>query len=100
MDKLNKPYTGLYPVYIDPKDGQFASGSRLTFGSLADSFYEYLLKLDVLSGKCLVWLLLAVVCLSEQTYLETITSMEFARCCVLTGKTDKIVLKMYNEAVA
>ena len=51
LHSLHKDYAGLYPVFIDPRTGRFGSPDRITFGSLADSFYEYLLKLYLLSGQ-------------------------------------------------
>merc|ERR1711916_152852 len=41
---------GLYPVYISPTSGAFRD-SHVTMGALADSFYEYLLKQWLLTGK-------------------------------------------------
>jgi len=41
---------GLYPTYIDPKTGKFTN-DLVSYGGLGDSFYEYLLKLYVLTGK-------------------------------------------------
>jgi mannosyl-oligosaccharide alpha-1,2-mannosidase len=41
---------GLYPIYIDPISGRFRP-SKITFGAMGDSFYEYLVKYWVLSGK-------------------------------------------------
>jgi len=49
LDRANKP-EGLYPVYIDPNNGSFRN-RRVTLGALGDSFYEYLLKLWILTGK-------------------------------------------------
>lgn len=51
-DKLNeieKP-SGLYPVYLNVDGGGF-SNERVTLGALGDSFYEYLLKVWILTGK-------------------------------------------------
>jgi mannosyl-oligosaccharide alpha-1,2-mannosidase len=50
LDKLKKPQVGLYPVYLDPNTGDFVT-QEVTFGSLGDSFYEYLIKLYMLTGK-------------------------------------------------
>jgi len=44
------PLPGLYPVYIDPKTLR-AKTSHITWGGLGDSFYEYLLKMWILTGK-------------------------------------------------
>ncbi|KDO25987.1 hypothetical protein SPRG_08640 [Saprolegnia parasitica CBS 223.65] len=44
--------TGLFPVHFDPVSGTFAStNSFITLGALGDSFYEYLLKVFLYSGK-------------------------------------------------
>ncbi len=50
LDKLPKPYPGLYPVYISPATGQFTN-QKIMFGALGDSFYEYLLKVWLLTGR-------------------------------------------------
>ncbi|GAB5362708.1 hypothetical protein AAMO2058_000821200 [Amorphochlora amoebiformis] len=45
------PLDGLFPVNIDPETGDWGSrGTHITMGGLADSFYEYLLKLYILTG--------------------------------------------------
>lgn len=49
LDQAHKP-EGLYPVYISPQSGQFTN-RRVTLGALGDSFYEYLLKVWILTGK-------------------------------------------------
>ena len=40
----------LVPMFINPHNGQLKSGT-LTLGARADSYYEYLLKLWLQSGK-------------------------------------------------
>jgi hypothetical protein len=53
LDSLETQHEGLYPVYIPPgiEPGSLVPGGRVSFGSLADSFYEYLLKLYIWSAK-------------------------------------------------
>lgn len=46
---------GLYPTFINPNSGTWSS-PKLTFGALADSFYEYLVKQWLLTGKKESWL--------------------------------------------
>lgn len=41
---------GLYPILLNPATGQFTA-DRITIGGLADSFYEYLLKMYLWTGK-------------------------------------------------
>jgi len=41
---------GLYSVYINPHNGEF-SRAHVTLGALGDSFYEYLLKMYILTNK-------------------------------------------------
>ncbi|RMX63869.1 hypothetical protein KXD40_003532 [Peronospora effusa] len=44
--------TGLFPVHFDTVRGEFDTNSSLiTVGSFGDSFYEYLLKVYIYSGK-------------------------------------------------
>ncbi|KAL1921180.1 uncharacterized protein VTP21DRAFT_10896 [Calcarisporiella thermophila] len=44
LDKLKTPYPGLYPIYINPDNGNFET-AFITVGGGGDSFYEYLLKM-------------------------------------------------------
>ncbi|XP_060676459.1 mannosyl-oligosaccharide 1,2-alpha-mannosidase MNS2 isoform X3 [Ziziphus jujuba] len=50
--ELNRtfPADGLLPIYINPHTG-ISSYSRVTFGAMGDSFYEYLLKVWILGNK-------------------------------------------------
>ena len=41
---------GLFPIYVDPRNGGLKS-RKITFGALGDSYYEYLLKTWLQSGK-------------------------------------------------
>jgi len=50
LDAMQKPHDGLYPVFIDPERATF-SQDLVTLGALGDSFYEYLLKMWILTGK-------------------------------------------------
>ncbi|OQR85650.1 mannosyl-oligosaccharide alpha-1,2-mannosidase [Thraustotheca clavata] len=44
--------TGLFPVHFEQSSGTFArSNSFITIGALGDSFYEYLIKVFLYSGK-------------------------------------------------
>ncbi|KXN71603.1 glycoside hydrolase family 47 protein, partial [Conidiobolus coronatus NRRL 28638] len=47
---LPKPRQGLYPVYLNVFTGQFIT-QQVSFGALGDSFYEYLLKVYIMTGK-------------------------------------------------
>jgi len=48
--KAQKPTPGLYPTAINVQNGEFPrQGGPYTIGALADSFYEYLLKLWLIS---------------------------------------------------
>ncbi|CAM9697869.1 unnamed protein product [Heterosigma akashiwo] len=47
----NKPTTnGLVPIYVSINSGNF-QGSKITFGALGDSYYEYLLKTWLQGGR-------------------------------------------------
>ncbi|CAG8695075.1 2145_t:CDS:10, partial [Racocetra persica] len=61
LQRKNTELPGLYPVYIDPSTGDFATSSVhqsdshkfllfawVTWGGLGDSFYEYLLKQHIM----------------------------------------------------
>ena len=41
---------GLAPIYVNPQSGAFV-GFQITLGARGDSYYEYLLKQWLLSGK-------------------------------------------------
>ncbi|KAK7107386.1 mannosyl-oligosaccharide 1,2-alpha-mannosidase IA-like [Littorina saxatilis] len=49
LNQLEKP-SGLYPNYLNPKTGKWGQ-HHVSIGALGDSFYEYLLKSYLLSGK-------------------------------------------------
>ena len=49
LDSLQKE-DGLYPLYVSRVNGQFV-GRDISFGALGDSFYEYMLKLWLFTGK-------------------------------------------------
>jgi hypothetical protein len=38
-------------MYINPRSGEFRSGGMLTLGARVDSYYEYLLKQWIQTGK-------------------------------------------------
>lgn len=49
LDQIDKP-NGLYPNYLNPRSGVWGS-QHVSLGALGDSFYEYLIKSWVMSGK-------------------------------------------------
>lgn len=46
---------GLVPIFVNADTGQFRSGSTITLGARGDSYYEYLLKQWLQSGKSVDW---------------------------------------------
>ena len=42
---------GLVPIFINASTGRFRASSTITMGARGDSYYEYLLKMWVQSGK-------------------------------------------------
>ncbi|KAJ0399297.1 hypothetical protein ATCC90586_005220 [Pythium insidiosum] len=44
-------HSGLFPVHFNPHTGSFSNHSKITIGALGDSFYEYLLKVYIYSGR-------------------------------------------------
>lgn len=50
LDRLAKPHKGLYPLYVNVQDGSFRGG-QVSLGALGDSFYEYLIKMWLFTGK-------------------------------------------------
>jgi len=47
---LDKPH-GLVPIYINPNTGKFHDGSEIRIGAGGDSYYEYILKQWIQTGK-------------------------------------------------
>ncbi|XP_075526467.1 alpha-Mannosidase class I b isoform X4 [Dermacentor variabilis] len=47
---------GLVPMFINAETGRFNADSTLTLGARADSYYEYLLKQWLQTGKTIDWL--------------------------------------------
>ncbi|KAJ2501062.1 hypothetical protein IWW47_003146, partial [Coemansia sp. RSA 2052] len=50
LDQAEKPHKGLYPIWIDINSGRLTSG-QITFGAQGDSWYEYMLKQYIYSGR-------------------------------------------------
>lgn len=50
LEKAKRDHSGLFPLLIDERTGEF-SGSKVSWGGLGDSFYEYLLKQFLLTNK-------------------------------------------------
>jgi len=55
IHQLDKP-NGLVPIYINPNTGKFRKSSTITLGARGDSYYEYLLKQWVQTGKTVDYL--------------------------------------------
>ena len=45
------PEKGLYPIYVQNKGHASFAGSKVSFGAMGDSFYEYMLKVWIQGGK-------------------------------------------------
>lgn len=56
--------SGLVPMFVNADNGRFSSGSTLTLGARADSYYEYLLKQWLQTGMTISWL--------KDDYLEAV----------------------------
>ncbi|KAJ2368342.1 hypothetical protein IW150_005434, partial [Coemansia sp. RSA 2607] len=67
LDETEKPYPGLYPIWIDIESGNLTSG-QITFGGQGDSWYEYMLKQYIFSHK--------KVDQYRRMYVESIDSMK------------------------
>jgi len=50
IHQLDRP-DGLVPIYISPNTGKFRKSSTITLGARGDSYYEYLLKQWIQTGK-------------------------------------------------
>ncbi|XP_022919358.1 endoplasmic reticulum mannosyl-oligosaccharide 1,2-alpha-mannosidase [Onthophagus taurus] len=51
-----KKTDGLVPIFINPQSGEFRSYSTITLGARGDSYYEYLLKQWLQTGKTIDYL--------------------------------------------
>uniref|UniRef100_A0A915CMC8 alpha-1,2-Mannosidase n=1 Tax=Ditylenchus dipsaci TaxID=166011 RepID=A0A915CMC8_9BILA len=58
---------GLCEMFISPADGKFQASTTITFGARSDSYYEYLLKQWLQTGKTIDWLI--------EDYKQAISSM-------------------------
>nr|CDJ88607.1 Glycoside hydrolase domain containing protein [Haemonchus contortus] len=52
-----KDHDGLCDMYLNTNTGRFRTGTTITFGARADSYYEYLFKQWLQTGKTIDWLL-------------------------------------------
>ncbi|KAL1923069.1 uncharacterized protein VTP21DRAFT_9445 [Calcarisporiella thermophila] len=50
LEGLEQPYPGLYPIFINPTNGDYET-NYITIGGGGDSFYEYLFKMYLYEGK-------------------------------------------------
>lgn len=50
IHKLKKN-NGLVPIFINTKSGQFKDSATITLGARGDSYYEYLIKEWIQTGK-------------------------------------------------
>ncbi|KHJ86567.1 glycosyl hydrolase family 47 [Oesophagostomum dentatum] len=50
-------HDGLCDMYLNTDSGKFKTGTTITFGARADTYYEYLLKQWLQTGKTIDWLL-------------------------------------------
>jgi hypothetical protein len=66
VHKLDKD-TGLVPIFINANTGRFRSHSTITMGARGDSYYEYLLKQWLQTGKTIDYL--------EKDYLLAMTGV-------------------------
>ncbi|KFM81796.1 Endoplasmic reticulum mannosyl-oligosaccharide 1,2-alpha-mannosidase, partial [Stegodyphus mimosarum] len=58
---------GLIPMFINAESGQFRSTSTITVGARSDSYYEYLLKQWIQTGRTIDWL--------KEDYIEAINGI-------------------------
>ncbi|KAI6205433.1 hypothetical protein M3Y94_00791500 [Aphelenchoides besseyi] len=61
-------HDGLCEMFLSPTTGNFRKATTITFGARADSYYEYLLKQYLQTGKTIPWLL--------KDYEQAMTTME------------------------
>lgn len=59
---------GLCPMFMSPKTGEWQKSSTLTFGARSDTYYEYLLKQWLQTGKKIPWL--------REDYAQAMKGME------------------------
>ena len=51
LKNMKRPDSGVWYNFINPKTGQFGTTKAASVGALGDSFYEYLIKTFVMTGK-------------------------------------------------
>ncbi|XP_065215992.1 endoplasmic reticulum mannosyl-oligosaccharide 1,2-alpha-mannosidase-like isoform X1 [Planococcus citri] len=84
IHKLRKP-DGLVPIFINPNTGNFNFDSEIKLGARGDSYYEYLLKQWIQTGKTVDFL--------KQDYIEAIDGI----MKTLTKTTPKRKLTFIGE---
>ena len=72
------PNTGLVPVRLNRRRGTFSAMKSYTVGAMADSYYEYLLKMWLLKGQ--------QVCDLHLTCVFTSSSQRAAGACLQWGQ--------------
>jgi len=96
VHQLPKQHNALVPMYINPRSGNFRSGGMLTLGARVDSYYEYLLKQWIQTGKEDDML--------KQDYLEAVEAIEKVLIresephkLTFVGEVDVVTSKFYAK---
>lgn len=51
LNSMDKPFGALYPLYVDPNTARWKKPHQISLGAMGDSFYEYLLKMYLLTDR-------------------------------------------------
>ena len=78
---------GLVPIFINPNTGKFRKGSTVTLGARGDSYYEYLLKQWIQTGKTTNYL--------KEDFVESVIGVRIQYDLLLMG-LDNVMLIIYE----
>ncbi|XP_076662021.1 alpha-Mannosidase class I b [Halictus rubicundus] len=90
-------YDGLVPIFINANTGQFREFATITLGARGDSYYEYLLKQWLQTGKTINYLrddYLSGISGTRKHLVKQTASKKFVFIAELVGATKEIKPKM------
>ena len=75
---------GLVPIFINPNTGKFRKGATITLGARGESYYEYLLKQWIQTGKTANYL--------KEDFVESVIGVSWAAGQLFINFISKLIL--------